>query len=217
MTGFAMTSLLLWNAGVGAVIAVEAVMEPVVAAMFVAAPKATATVRVFRLAFCALALVVTPVATVTVHSDAAASVAVLAVNVSVAVAVPELVAATVKAVLPHPADMLGVASVPMVKVGSTSAMVSAGLCTRATFSSNVYDTDDSDHVSGVAITNALVASAVATVAVDVVIFTALMSATAFNVTAAVRPLQFASCANLLVVTPLAIVTAHSWYATSVAD
>jgi hypothetical protein len=37
-----------------------------------------------------------------------------------------------------------------------------------------------------------------------------------NVTAAVRALAFAPCALLLVVTPVAIVTAHSWYAFSVA-
>ena len=55
---------------------------------------------------CACALVVTPVATVTVHSESAASVAVFAVRVSVASASPELDAATVKAVLPHPADVL---------------------------------------------------------------------------------------------------------------
>ena len=105
-----------------------------------------ATVRVFRFAVWAFALVVMPVATVTVHSDPAASVAVFAVKVTVAVAVPELLAATVKPVLPHPAEVVGVASVPMVKVGSTRAIESAGLllCTSGAFSSNVYDTDDAE-------------------------------------------------------------------------
>ena len=201
--------------------AVEAVMEPVAAAMLVALPSVTATVRVFRFADCAFALVVTPVATVTVHSAPAASVAVLDVSVSVAVAVPELVAATVKAVVPHPADMLGVASVPMVNVGSTSAMESAGLllCTNGALSSNVYDTAVGKCSSGRATITVLVASAGTTVAVDVVTFTAPMFATfaSFRVTAAVRPLQFAPCTAAPVVTPVAIVTAHSWYAFKVAD
>ena len=47
-----------------------------------------------------------PVATVTVHSDPVPSVAVPAVSVSVAVAVPDLEAAAVNVVLPHPFDVL---------------------------------------------------------------------------------------------------------------
>ena len=69
VTGFAITSLLLWNADVGAVIAVEAVMDPVVAAMSVAVPKVTATVRVFRFAVCVTLLAVTPLGTLTVHGS----------------------------------------------------------------------------------------------------------------------------------------------------
>ena len=65
-------SLLFWNAGVGAVIAVDDAMAT--AAMFVALAKVTATVRAGRSAFCAFALVVMPLATVTVQSDTAGSV-----------------------------------------------------------------------------------------------------------------------------------------------
>ena len=67
--------------------------------------------------------------------------------------------------------------------------------------------------------NSFFKNAGATVAVDVVTFTAPIFATfaSFSVTAAVRPLQFAPCAGPLVVTPVAIVTAHSWYAFKVAD
>jgi hypothetical protein len=54
--------------------------------------------------------------------------------------------------------------------------------------------------------------------VDVTIAPAPMSLTSesANVTAAVRALSFAPCTLLLVVTPVAIVTEHSWYAFSVA-
>jgi hypothetical protein len=64
----------------------------------------------------------------------------------------------------------------------------------------------------------LVVNAGSTVSVDVVIATALMSvrSVSSNVTAAVRALSFAPCALLLVVTPVAIVTEHSWYALSTA-
>ena len=130
-------------------------------------------------------------ATVTVHSESAASVAVFAVSVRVASASPEFVAATVNAVVPHPADMVGVDGDASVNVGSTSAMVSV-VCSRAVFSSNVYEIDDGDHVLGSAISSALVVSAGSTVTVDVVIFTALISVTSLsrNATAAVRELQF---------------------------
>jgi hypothetical protein len=81
----------------------------------------------------------------------------------------------------------------MVNSGSTSAMVSV-VGSSGAFNSKVNEMDDSDHVFRSAITNTLLVNAGATVAVDVVIFTALMSATfaSFSVTAAVRPLQFAT-------------------------
>ena len=50
LTAFAITSLLSWNPGVGAATAVDAVMDPLAAAMSVARPSVTATVRVFRFA-----------------------------------------------------------------------------------------------------------------------------------------------------------------------
>ena len=50
VTGFAITSLLSWNPDVGAVTAVDAVMDPLAAAISVADAIVTATVRVFRFA-----------------------------------------------------------------------------------------------------------------------------------------------------------------------
>jgi hypothetical protein len=127
------------------------------------------------------------------------------------------VSAAVKAVLPHPLDVLRLAAVPIVNVGRTRAMLSV-VGSRGAFNSKVYEIEEWVHVAGSATVNALTVSAGATVAVDVVIFIALMSATfaSFSVTAAVRPLQFAACVALLAVTPDAIVTVHSRYAFSVA-
>jgi hypothetical protein len=92
------------------------------------------------------------------------------------------------------------------------------VCSRAVLSSNVYEIELSTPVSGSAITNLLVVRADVYTAVDSVIFTAAMSDRSLsrNVTAAVRELQFTACALLLVVTPVAIVTEHSWYAFSTA-
>jgi hypothetical protein len=50
LTGFAITNLLSWKPGVGAVTCVDAVMDPLAAAMLVAEPSVTATVRVLRFA-----------------------------------------------------------------------------------------------------------------------------------------------------------------------
>ena len=121
------------------------------------------------------------------HSDPAANVAVFAASVSVAVAVPEFVSAAVNAVVPHPLDVLSAPAVPIVNRGSTNAMLSV-VGSNGAFNSNVYEIDDCDHVDGSAIASTLLVNDGATVAVDVVIFTALMSATfaSFNVTAAVR-------------------------------
>lgn len=106
---------------VGKTTAVDVVIAA--AAAFPAA-AVKATVRVFRLAACTAAGLVTPVATVTVHATYAVSVAVAAVNVSVAVDVPELALATVQVVVPHPV-LVTEARVPNVKLGSTRANVSA--------------------------------------------------------------------------------------------
>jgi hypothetical protein len=187
VTGFAITSLLCWNAGVGATISVDFAIAT--AAMSDAAASVTATVRVLRSAACAFALVVTPVATVTVHSDPATRVAVAAVRVSVAAVRPELATAPVNVVVPQPAEVVIPAGDAIVKVGSTNAMLSEAA--RGAFSSNRYDTGVADHVCGVATFNRFTPSTGATVAVDFVIFTAAMFATfpSFSVTAAVRPLQ----------------------------
>lgn len=106
---------------VGKTTAVDVVIAA--AAAFPAA-AVKATVRVFRLAACTAAGLVTPVATVTVHAPYATSVAVAAVNVSVAVDVPELALATVQVVVPQ-SVLVTEARVPNVKLGSTRANVSA--------------------------------------------------------------------------------------------
>ena len=134
--------------------------------------------------------VVNPVLTVTVHSVPAGTVAVPDVKVRVVVdAEPDVVAENV--VVPQPADVLSPDGDAMVNVGSTNAKLSP--LSRGAFITNVYATDDADHVVGSAITSRLVDSAGATVAVDFVIFIAAMFATfaSFSVTAAVRPLQSA--------------------------
>jgi hypothetical protein len=111
----------------------------------------------------------------------------------VAVDVPDFVSAAVNAVEPHPLDVLSAPAVPIVNVGSTSAMVSV-VGSSGAFNSNVYDMLDGVDVVGFVITKSFCSNDVADVGVDVVIFTALMSATfaSFSVTAAVRPLQFAT-------------------------
>ena len=153
---------------------------------------------------------VTPLPTVTVHSVLAARVAVAAVSVSVVVD-PDPDVAAVNVVDPHPLDLLMPPGDAMVNVGSFNAMLSLLLCTSGAFITNVYATDDGDHVVGSAITSLLVDSTGATVAVDFVIFTAAIFATfaSFRVTAAVRPLQSDGCASVLVVTPDAMVSEHT--------
>jgi hypothetical protein len=140
------------------------------------------------------------------------------VNVSLASVVPELVAAAVKVVVPHPLDVVGDDSDAMLNVGNTNSILSAvPVCSIAAFSSNVYAIADGDHVAGSAIARVLTVSAGATTAVDFGIATALMSATPveLNVAATVRVESSALCAAP-VVTPVATVTEHCWYAFSVA-
>jgi hypothetical protein len=160
------------------------------------------------LAACATVLVVTPVATVTAHCSYAFSVAVAAVNVNVAVAVPELASDVVNVVVPHP-FIVGVAKLLSANVGSTSAMLS--LAASGTFNANVYERDDVAVVTGLSMLNTLCfnAGVGATTAVDVVIAVAATLSAVANVTATVRVARFAACAAALVVTPVAIVTAHS--------
>jgi hypothetical protein len=71
-----------------------------------------------------------------VHSEPAWSIAVFAARVSVAVDVPDFVSAAVKAVLPHPLDVLRLAAVPIVNVGRTRAMLSV-VGSRGAFNSKV--------------------------------------------------------------------------------
>ena len=205
VTGFPITNELCLNAGVGCSTAVDVVIC-VNAATSVAAPSATPTSLVLRFAVCAAALVVTPVVTDTVHCDPADSVDVAAVSVSVAVVVPELALVAVNVVVPHPPDPTGVASVPRVNDGNTNAIASD--IAIGAFNSNVYDNDDSDHMYGSAIVKMLVLNAGASTAVDVVIAVAPMSVAELNVTAAVRVLRPAVCADADVVTPVPTVTWH---------
>ena len=186
-------------------------IDPLVAATFVAFCNVTATVRVFKSADCATAPVVMPVATVTVHSDPAANTAVVAVNVSVASATPGLAAVAVNPVDPHPLDVLTPAGDAIVNVGSTKSILSAVLVwSSGAFSSNVYEIGDSADVIDLPIPSVLIVSAATRTAVDKGTATALMFATpvALSVAAAVRVARFAFCAAP-VVTPVATVTEHS--------
>ena len=134
------------------------------------------------------------------------------------VVAPDPDVAAVNVVVPHPLDMVTPDGDAIVNMGSTRAMLSLLVCTSAAFSSKVYATEDGEYVVGSAITSLLVDSAGATVAVDFVIFTAAMSATfaSCSTTAAVRELESAACAVVLVVTPVAIDNEHTLYAGSMA-
>ena len=82
---------------------------------------------------------------VTVHCFAAASVAPPAVNVSAALAVPELLAVTVKFVLPHPL-VVGADMDAMEKAGSATIIWSAA--TIGTLSANASTSDVAASVTG---------------------------------------------------------------------
>jgi hypothetical protein len=97
-----------------------------------------------------------------------------------------------------------------VNVGSTSVTASAGL--REAVSSNENDIDDSTHVMGLAILNALYTNSALFTALDDTIGTAAMLAPAADDILTVRVLRSAGCATALVTTPDAIVTAHWVYA-----
>ena len=132
VTAFAMLNVLCLNSGVpGTATAVDAVT--CTEEISLACASVTAVVRVARSAFCAIGLVVTPVATVTTHRTCDAMSAPPAVSVTFAVAVPDALAAAVKVVLPHPV-LLGVGIVPRVNVGSTRSTVS--VCLSGALNSN---------------------------------------------------------------------------------
>jgi hypothetical protein len=156
-----------------------------VAEMSATAANVAAAVRVLRFAACAAELVVTPVAIVTVHCVPDANEFVATVSVMVAVAVPEFDLAAVNVVLPHPlAD--GVASVPNVKVGNTSTILS--LTATGALVAKVNATDDVPDVTGFTIVSTLCLNAGvgATTAVDAVIAVAATFAALAIVTATVR-------------------------------
>jgi len=140
-----------------------------------------------------------------------------AVSVNVAVAVFEFDPPPVNVVVPQPLEVVTVDGVfTMMKVGSTNAITSP--TSRTVFSLNVYFTAVGRSVYGSAMISLLSPNAVVAVAVDFTIDTAAMFATAasFSVTAAVLVFRFAPCAFAAVVTPVAIVTLHSWYAGRIA-
>ena len=114
-----------------------------VAATLDAVANVTATVRVFRSAVCAAALVVMPVATDTRHSTPDAIAAVAAFSDTAAPAAPEFATVAVKVVVPHP-SVTGVDSELMPNVGSTS--VTTSFTFSGAFNTNRYDTDDGAHV-----------------------------------------------------------------------
>ena len=142
VTGLLITNEVRWNAGVGCVTAVDTAIA--VDVMSLADASVTATILVLRFAACASPPVVTPVPTVAVQREPETSVAVAAVSVSVAVAVAELVPTALNVVVPHPADTVGVPSVPKVNVGNTNAIVSP--TSTGAFSENLYDTGECENV-----------------------------------------------------------------------
>jgi hypothetical protein len=99
---------------------------------------------------------------------------------------------------------------PNVKVGKTRSIRSV-FGRSGAFNWNVYDSDDSLPVFGLASTKVLRVIADNTTGVDDAIFVALISATlaSLNVTAAVLPLIFSSCMPLLVMIPVRMLTVHS--------
>jgi hypothetical protein len=138
-----------------------------------------------------------------------------AVNVSVAVDVPELLPAAANVVVPHPSIVSGDAIVPIVNVGSTSAIVSA--CFSGTLSSNEYEIDDLVCGTARPTVRLLYANAGSTTCVDDAMVTAAMLPDADgNVAPTLRVESPAACATLLLVTPLATDTVHCAYASSVA-
>jgi hypothetical protein len=103
-----------------------------------------------------------------VHSDPALNTPLFAVSVSVAVDVPDFVSAAVNAVEPHPLDVLSPPAVPMVNVGSTSAMVSV-VGSSGAFNSNWYDTEDDVYVVGLTIVSLLMRNEVFEIGIDILL------------------------------------------------
>jgi hypothetical protein len=114
--------------------------------------NATPADRVFKLALCETAEVVTPVPIVTVHSDCLLSVAVRTVRVSDAVEVPDALGAALNVVVPHP-EALGLESDVIANCGSTTLIMS--LVAMGTFRAKVNATDVGAEVTGFENTNVL--------------------------------------------------------------
>ena len=158
-------------------------MAAVLCAPRFASAKVTAAVRAARLAVCDLVLVVTPVAIVTVHSVLAASGAVAACSTRAAVAVPELLMLGVNVVVPHPADIVGVARLSNAKYGSTK--VTSSLAAMMPFTLKTYASDAAVLVADEPSVSVLVANVVGS-SVDVAIAVADTSALLASVAATVR-------------------------------
>jgi hypothetical protein len=149
-------------------------------------------------------LVVMPVAIETVQAVPAAIGAVFAVRVILAVApVPD--AAASKVVEPHP-DAEGVASVPSVQSGTAKVMVSSATSPAVRVKSS--ETAEMDDVTGVTNIRLLWVTAGATIAGELAIGVVETSGEFARVTAAVRVFRFPVWGDVLVVTPLAIVTSQ---------
>jgi hypothetical protein len=207
ITGFAILTVLTWNAGVGATTAVDFAIV-VVAATSVASARLTPTFLVGSLMLCAFAAVVTPVTIFTSHLVPAFSCADSAFSTTVAVAVAEADIVAVNCVVPHPrvgSDDDG-SVLPNPNVGSTSDTLSFTF--RGAVSSNEYKIDDSAHVTGLAIVKALCVSTAFSTADESLMEPAVMSVIPANVAATVRSVASAACVLALVVTPVATFTVH---------
>jgi hypothetical protein len=174
------------------------------APMSVAPASVAVIVRVLSLAFWEDALVVMPVAIVTVQAVCAAIEADVAVRTTLAAA-PEPNVAAVNAVDPHPLDD-GDARVPSVKSGTAKVIVSD--VASSAVKANRRETDVIDAVTGVANTRELWLITGATMAVEDAIGVAVTSGEFARVRAAVRVFRFPAWGELLVVTPVAIVTSQ---------
>jgi hypothetical protein len=151
------------NFGALSKIGVDAVMDPVAAAMFAADANVTAAVLVLRLVAWAFTLAVIPVATVTVHSVLAGRVAVPTVSVNVAAANPVFDPAAANVVEPQLCEVVMPDGVLTIKnVGKTSATLSV-VTSNGAFNLNVYEIDVGRSVYGSEISSLLTEKAVTTV------------------------------------------------------
>ena len=97
----------------------------------------------------------------------------------------------------------------MMNSGSTKLIVSGVVWMSAVVMANVNDTAEATDVNGLPRVKMLVLNTGTAVCVEIAIVSALMSDTAANVTATVRPARFAAWAFAPVLTPVATDTIHS--------